>query len=177
MKRSGLSFFFVVFLSFFGFGFWFDDIVFGAFGGWSGRLGCLSWLSWLDWLGINDRGGNSVTFGSERSIALNEENDAFDEAPNTATHDSNVRDEHEEAKEEAQEWDVGGQSDHDGGKHDEEEAATGQSDMDEAFLFLTEIPVVGAESAEEDAEQASGDGRFDASWDGVLEGGVVEWVA
>lgn len=108
---------------------------------------------------------------------MNEENDAFDEAPNTATHDSDVRDEHEEAKEEAQEWDVGSQGNHDGGKHDEEEAATGQSDVDEAFLFLAEIPVMGAESAEEDAKQASGDGRFDASRDGVLEGGVIEWVA
>ena len=165
-----LGFFFVVFLSFFSFGFVFDDFVFGVFGGWSG------WLSRLDWLSVSDRSGDGVAFSGESGVTLDKNDDAFDEAPDTATHDSDVREEHQEAEEEAQEWDFGGQSNHDGGKHDEKEATTGQSDVDDAFLFLAEIPVVSAEGTEEDAEQTGGDGRFDAGRDGVLESRVVEWV-
>lgn len=133
-------------------------------------------MSWLGWLSVSDRSGDSVTFGSESGVALDEDDDTFDEAPDAATHDSDVREEHEEAEEEAHEWDFGGEGDHDGGKHDKNEAATGQSDVDEAFLFLAEVPVVGAESTEEDTEETSGDGRFDAGRDGVLEGRVVQRV-
>lgn len=136
----------------------------------------LSWLSRLDWLGVSDRSGDSVTLGGESGVTLDEDDNTLDEAPDAAAHDGDVGDKHQEAKEEAQEWDFGGQSNHDGRKHDKNEATAGQSDVDEAFLFLAEIPVVGTEGTEEDAEQAGGNGRFDAGWDGVLEGGVIEWV-
>lgn len=170
--EARLGFFLVVL--FVGFG----SFVFGNFfdfgvGGWGGRSG---WLSWLDWLSVSDRSGDSVAFGSEGGVTLDEDDDTFDEAPDAATHDSDVREEHEEAEEEAHEWDFGGEGDHDGGKHDKNEATTGQSDVDEAFLFLAEVPVVGAESTEEDTEETSGDGGFDAGRDGVLEGGVVQRV-
>lgn len=171
--RMRLGFFFVVFLSFFGFGFGFGDFVFGAFGGWSSRSG---WLGGLDWLSISDRSSNSVAFSGEGGVTLDKDDDTFDETPDTATHDGDIGDEHQEAEEEAHEWDFGGQSNHDGGKHDENEATTSQSDMDETFLFLAEIPVVSAESTEEDAEQTGGDRGFDAGRDGVLESRVVEGI-
>ncbi len=150
-----------------GFGFFFGDFVFGVFSGWSGRSG---------WLGVSNRSGNSVAFGGEGGVALNEDDDTFDEAPDAATHDSNVREEHEEAKEEAHEWNLGGQGDHDSGKHDQEEATASQSDVDDAFFVFAKIPVVGTESTEENAKKASGDGRFDAGRDGVLESWVPCWL-
>lgn len=172
---EGLGGFFVVFFSFFGFfGFVLDDFVFSVFGGWGSWSG---WLGRLDWLSVSDRSGDSVTLGSESGVTLDEDDNALDEAPDAAAHDGDVGDKHQEAKEEAQEWNFGGQGNHDGGKHDKNETTTGQSDVDETFLFLTEIPVVGAEGTEEDTEQAGGNGRFDAGWDGVLEGWVVEGVA
>lgn len=170
--EARLGFFLVVL--FVGFGsFVFGDFLDFGVGGWGGRSG---WLSWLGWLSVSYRSGDSVTFGSESGVALDEDDDTFDEAPDAATHDSDVREEHEEAEEEAHEWDFGGEGDHDGGKHDKNEATTGQSDVDEAFLFLAEVPVVGAESTEEDTEETSGDGGFDAGRDGVLEGRVVQRV-
>ncbi len=57
-------------------------------------------------------------------------------------------------------------------KHDQEEATASQSDVDDAFFVFAKIPVVGTESTEENTKKTSGDGRFDAGRDGVLE----SWV-
>lgn len=146
----------------FSFGFFGDNLVFGVGGG-SSRGGRLS---------ISGRSGDGVALGSESGVTLDEDDDTFDEAPDAATHDSDVGDEHEEAEEEAHERDLGGQGDHDGGKDGQKEATTGEGDMHDAFFVFAEVPVVGTEGTEEDAEEAGSDGRFDGGRDAILEEGV-----
>lgn len=178
LRRFGLGFFLVVF--FVGLGGFVGFIVFVCFvfgnffhfGGSSGsssRSGRSSRLGRSGWLGVSDRGGDGIAFGGESGIALDEEDDAFDEAPDTTTHDGDIGEEHEKTEEDTHDRDVGGQSDHDGGKDDKEEAATSQSDVKDAFFVFAEIPVVGAERTEENAKQASDDRRFNAGGHGVLD--------
>lgn len=126
----------------------------------------------MDRLSIGDRSGNGVTLGSKSSVALDEEDDTFDEAPDAATDDGDVGEEHDEAEEEGEERNFGGEGSHDGSEEGEDETAAGEGEVDDAALFVTEIPVVGAEAAEEDAEQTGSDRRFDAGRNGVLRSGV-----
>ena len=105
----------------------------------------LNWLNWLSWLSVSGVSSDGITFGSKAGVALDEKYDAFDEAPNTTTHDGDIGEKDEEAEEEAHEWDAGGEGDHGDRDHDDEEAAAGEGDVEDTFFVFAKIPVVGTE--------------------------------
>ncbi len=130
-------------------------------------VGFFSFLCWFfGWSSWSSDGGNSVALGGKTGIALNEKDDTFNEAPDTVAHHDEVSDSSEEAKDGGKEADATVQSDsgNDGRKHDNDKATSEQKNVKKALLFVTEVPVVGAELAEEDTEQAGGDSRFYSGW-------------
>lgn len=126
-------------------------------------------MCWLDWLSVSGWRSDGVTLGGEAGVTLDEDNDTFDETPDAAAHDGDVGEENKETEEEAHEWYLGGEGKHDGGNHDKNETAAGEGDMKNAFFVFAEVPVLGAESTEENAEETGSDGGFHAGGDGVLE--------
>lgn len=147
-----------LFIRLFGFGFcgWF----FGFFSlfGW-GFGGCCR-SSW------SGNGSDGVAFGSKTGIALDEQDDTFNQAPDTVSHHDEVGNSSKETKDGRNKADATIQSNSgdDRGKHNNNKATSEQNNVNETLLFVAEVPVVGAELTEEDTEQTGSNGGFDGGW-------------
>lgn len=157
MNLSG----FLVVSFFLGFSFGFGWLGSGSFGdligsvfssglGWLSRLGRLSGLSWV--LDVNLRNSDRVALSSEASVTLRKDDDAFDKAPDTVSDDGEVADKSDEANQNTNERDSRSESGKKSAEDSDEEAATKETDVHEAFLGVAKIPVVGAEATKENAE-------------------------
>lgn len=103
-------------------------------------------------LGVDLSVGDFVTFGIEAGIALGEDDDTLDEAPDTVTNEDDVSDDSEEAEDDVEDGDATREAVEGDGNNGQEEAARGEADVDGSPFGVAEVPVMGAESAEENAE-------------------------
>ena len=104
---------------------------------------------------------------------MGDKDDTFDEAPDTVAEKDEIGEGGQEAENGRENRDKhrdSGQSSAEDGK---EEATTEEAEMDHAFLAIAEVPVVGAEATEEDAEEAGGDGGFRGDVARLVWGGWV----
>ena len=112
----------------------------------------VGWFSRVGGLGVELLVGDFVAFGIEAGVALGEDDDAFDEAPDGVADKGDVGDDREGAKDDIEEGGVareGAEGDGDDGKED---AADGEADVDSSPFDVAEIPVVCADAAEKNAE-------------------------
>ena len=128
----------------------FGDLVGSVFSSGLSWLSRLGWLSWV--LDVNLRNSDRVALSSEASVTLRKDDDAFDKAPDTVSDDGEVADKSDEANQNTNERDSRSESGKKSAENSDEEAATKETDVHEAFLGVAKIPVVGAEATKENAE-------------------------
>lgn len=128
----------------------FGDLVGSILSSGLSRLSRLSGLSWV--LDVNLRNSDRVALSSEASVTLRKDDDAFDKAPDTVSDDGEVADKSDEANQNTNERDSRSESGKKSAEDSDEEAATKETDVHEAFLGVAKIPVMGAEATKENAE-------------------------
>lgn len=123
-------------------------------GSWSICSGLVGGLRLFDAgsLSVNLRISNFVTLSIETSVALSEDDDAFDEAPDAVADENDVSDDSQEAEDDVQDGDAARKAVERDGNDSKEEAASGEADVDSAAFRVAKIPIVSTEGSEKNTE-------------------------